>query len=44
MKSVPDTVTCWPDAPVDGLSDERNGAVPVMAMFGTEALDLVALR
>jgi hypothetical protein len=42
-KSVPDTVTCWPDPPVDGLSDERSGAVPVAAVLGTEALDRVDL-
>ena len=39
---MPDTVTCWPDPPVDGLSDERRGAGPVVAMPGTEALDRAA--
>jgi len=29
-------------SPVDGLSDERRGAVPVVAVPGTEALDRVA--
>ena len=38
---MPDTVTCWPDPPVDGLSDERSGAVPVAAVLGT--LDRVDL-
>ena len=30
---MPDTVTCWPDPPVDGLSEERSGVVPVAAVL-----------
>jgi hypothetical protein len=34
-KLTPERVICWPDAPLDGLSSETTGAVPVRAGLGT---------